>query len=522
MLKNKNILIISILLLVILLNIFITTVSAANSTQLQIIERASETKYLENDQGYISKTIVDSNSDTGEVTIELKVSNIAKEQKEDSIYENTEIYIMISENLVNNVDKLNKYLEYIDSFASKVFKQNSNTKIGIIGITGTISDMTYDENGNAIFGSNDEGDVKGTENNSEILVSLTKDLDTINNEIKNMNSSKNDYRCNLQAAIRLANKNYSNKTNKILVSLYDGVPDIAIGVEAKVSYGTLYGTTLEQAVKNKHKNIASYTKNEILTLKSSNVSFILLRPDDTSYDEVWYNMSTGKKELDFDGSPYVQEIYGTMENPTYGKMYEIDENTLSKVVTEDIYKDVMETIQPDLKEVKIVDYFPEDIVKNFDFEYVGNPSVGTVSENIDSKTNTIEWDIGTLKGNETATLKYKLRLKDMNNEELLNKVISTNEKVVLSYNDAEDKSCEVILDSSPKVKLEKITDGQDGKGKEENNINGKTENEANKKDNTLADRTFPNTGKVILIWVIGIIAVSAIGAHIRYKKLYIK
>ena len=40
------------------------------------------------------------------------------------------------------------------------------------------------------------------------------------------------------------------------------------------------------------------------------------------------------------------------------------------------------------------------------------------------------------------------------------------------------------------------------------------------KDNTVATSKLPNTGKVLLAWIIAIVAISAIVAHIRYKKLY--
>ena len=42
------------------------------------------------------------------------------------------------------------------------------------------------------------------------------------------------------------------------------------------------------------------------------------------------------------------------------------------------------------------------------------------------------------------------------------------------------------------------------------------------KDNTTAKDKLPNTGRVLLFWIIGIVAVSGIVARIRYKKLYIK
>ena len=49
-----------------------------------------------------------------------------------------------------------------------------------------------------------------------------------------------------------------------------------------------------------------------------------------------------------------------------------------------------------------------------------------------------------------------------------------------------------------------------------------TQGTTQKKDTTTATSKLPNTGRVILAWIIGIVTVSAIVAHIRYKKLYIK
>jgi hypothetical protein len=489
------------------------SVAFANNskTSLNIIQQASETKYLENDQGYISKTIVDSNASTGEVTIELKLSNTKEETEASNKYEDTEIYIMISENIVNDEEILEKNLNNISYLAQEILNLDSNIKIGIIGITGTVSNVIENEDGSATFGDNDEVNVEGTEANAEIVVNPTNNVETILNGIKNMNSSKTEYRTNLQAAIRLANKSYSNNVNKILISLYDNVPSIAIGVMSGTSYGgwnSAYSTA-EEAIKAKHENIATYTRNEILTLKTSNVQFFLLRPDDTSYDETWYNTNTGKKVLEFDGSPYVQKLYGTIDNPTYGKMYSFDEDSIDTIIKENIYQDVKQIIQQDINTVQIVDYFPSDIVDNFEFSYVGNPSVGTVSEDIDSKTNTITWEIGTLKGNEVATLKYKLKIKDMQNTELLNKTISTNEKVVLTYKDTDSKDYTVTLTSSPKIQLSEVKE----------DVNETSKNNGN--DTTTATGTLPQTGVGIGLGVT-IICLIGVGIIIYFKNNKIK
>ena len=55
-------------------------------TALNIVQKSSEKKYLENDQGYISKSIVDIDSNKGEVTIELKLSNTKKSSWRKELY----------------------------------------------------------------------------------------------------------------------------------------------------------------------------------------------------------------------------------------------------------------------------------------------------------------------------------------------------------------------------------------------------------------------------------------------------
>lgn len=59
-----------------------------------------------------------------------------------------------------------------------------------------------------------------------------------------------------------------------------------------------------------------------------------------------------------------------------------------------------------------------------------------------------------------------------------------------------------------------------GSGTATNEPHATDKSETPKKDTTTATTKLPNTGKIILIWSIAIIAVSGIVAHIRYKKLY--
>lgn len=279
----------------VMLIIFILLISLCSSvhaielkTKLSIIQQASETKELENNQGTISKKIVSLDEEKGEVTIHLDLKNVKPNtSSEDEIYDNTEIFIIIPES-ANAFE--NEKITYIETLADKILKKNSKTKIGIIGIQGPIFDGYIDEEGKLVYNENDERNVKGTENNAECIVELTDNIDTLKTKLSNMNSDKKYYN-NVQAALRLARKSFSNNVNKILISLYDDVPSTAIGVKSSTdSYGgsSKYATA-EEAVKAHLQELISNTKSEILSLKTYNIDFILLRPDDTKFDQKWYD-----------------------------------------------------------------------------------------------------------------------------------------------------------------------------------------------------------------------------------------
>lgn len=190
-------------------------------------------------------------------------------------------------------------------------------------------------------------------------------------------------------------------------------------------------------------------------------------------------------------------------------MYSYNDSNIDTIITENIYQDVKSIVQSDINTLKIEDYFSDEIINNFDFSYVGQPNLGTVSESIDKTNKCITWDIDKLNGNEIATLKYKLKIKDMNNTALLNKNLVTNEKVVLTYNDYENTPHSAILTSSPIIQLIE---------NKENNINNNDNNKP--KDTTVANKELSNTGtNYIIISVAGLLVITSLIFIIKYKKI---
>ena len=508
---NKKI--ISIFIVILFIFSSFTNVYAAEiKTTLKIVQDVSEKGYLNDSQGYFEKRITSINGDTGELTVQLNINNNNQQETEVTRYEETEIYIMVYEGIVNDTEKMTEYTTYIETLSNNILATNDKTKIGIIGIQGTIADYTINEEGNRVNGENDESVVKGSADNTEIVANLTDNISELMTQFKQMNNEKKSYYSNLQAAIRLANNSYSNNVNKILISLYDGVPKICIGEKSQISYGGILSIyeTAEEAANAKYKAISSNTKSEILKLKTNNVDFILLRPDDTSYDNNYYNSETGEFSFSFDGSPYVKELYGTLENPTHGKMYSLNNDSLEDIVTNYIYKDVIETIGSPINDVTVKDYFTDDILNNFDIEIS--------SSNIDaSKLESegfIQWSIDNIEANKSATLEYKLKIKDMNNTELLNKIIDIGEKAEITYTDYADLEQSKELTNSPKIQLVEVneTDNQTS----DTNI-PKTDD---KEDLTVAPGTLPYAGVgTTIITVIEILVICAIIACKKYNKL---
>ena len=430
----KKIKFISIFLIIMFCISGFSNVKAAElKTKLDIIQKSADTKYLENDQGYISKSIIDSNKDTGEVTVELKLSNTKKEV-EQVTYDSTELIFVIdnSVSMKETVEETKTRRDMVISsakeFTSKLFKDVNNLKVGVVYYYG------YDVK--------DDGDTPeqayGSIDTAKILVNLTNKENEVQDSLNSLSTMSYNYGTNTDAGLQKAKSMFSTnkKAQKFVILLSDGVPNHAIGVST--TYGGWLGPTAEQ----NQNSVNSKTKATIQSINNLNINLITIL--------------AGLKDLNDNEKEILNNVFGTVEKPTTGSLYNISDADISTIIKDKIYTEVLEKVQNPINNVKIIDYFPDDITDNFEFSYVETPSKGTVSDSIESQTNTIEWNMETLKGDEVAILKYKLKIKDMKNDQLLNKTIATNEKVVLTYKDTESKDYTVTLSSSPKIQLSEV------------------------------------------------------------------
>ncbi len=469
------------IILILLMIVMCGSVNAEElKTSLDIIQKASETKYLENEQGYISKTIVDSNASTGEVTIELKLSNTKKEISKSN---DTEIVLAIDNSnsmqfkTAEGKTRKSILLDSAKNLVNTIFDTSNNVKMGIVKFCGETG--LWSLYAASVI-------TESTSQREDVIAGLT----TIENKSTESGT-------NIQKGLIKAEELFSKSNgNKVIILLTDGCPN---------EDGEKNNVVDSQMVMSneKYNTILSNTKNELINIDKKGIRLISLMTGVNSNDVDENGNVITSTEEDLQA---IKTIFGTEDNPTAGKFYNVKTADISQVIQNDITKDVQEILNTPLNTVKVTDYFPEDIAKNFEFSYVGNPSIGTVSDSIDSESKTITWDIGTLKGDEVATLKYKLKIKDMKNEQLLNKIISTNEKVVLTYKDTDLKDYELILSSSPKIQLSEVKGGLTS-----------TSNKNNEKDNTIAKGILPNTGINVVISTVSVITIILI-AIVFYKK----
>lgn len=114
--------------------------------KIDVVKKASEKKYFNDDQGYITHEVIDFDASKKEVNLELKVSNTNKSDEQKNVYDNTEVYLLVSENIANDSDTFAKKSANVITLAQKIINANKAAKVGIVGIKGTLYDGYIDEN----------------------------------------------------------------------------------------------------------------------------------------------------------------------------------------------------------------------------------------------------------------------------------------------------------------------------------------------------------------------------------------
>lgn len=358
------------------------------------------------------KKLISKDLNNKEVTIQLQVKN-------DEVVNKPTGEIML---VLDNSDSMNTTVsgattrkELIFNSAktliSNLLKDNEELKIGIVSFSTSI-----------------DSSKEGTLEDANLASSLSNDISTLSNAISNIKAD--GPRTNLESGLELASEQFTKTdNNKYMIVLTDGVPNVALNYD-----------------KNYYSDdVISKTKSKLQQLKQSNINVITML---TGIDDETYIPATTTKSF----GEIIEEIFGTTSNPTVGKFYYVTDNEVESIIKNDIYNSLIPENKT-LKDIKIIDYFPAEIINNFDFAYVSEANIGTISATVDKSNNSITWTIPELANGETATVQYKLKLKENFDSSIVDKILNTNQKVDVIYQDFNNKEQTKTSDISPKLKL---------------------------------------------------------------------
>ena len=429
---------------------------AANAETFEVVDDQVCTIKI-NDYCDFEKKMISYDLDKRQVTIQLKITNNAPVN-----VPNGEVMLVLDDSNSMNEDtstgekRGDLVYSAAKSLVSKLLENGDNVKIGIVK-----------------FSTNPDFDLEGTIQDASVVSELTTSKEDLLNAIDNID--KVGIRTDLASGLTLASRQFSeSNANKYLVVLTDGVPNVAMDLaSSEQGYGD---------------NVINKTKSTLQSL-STNYNIITMLTGISTPDAI------------ATGSPYtygqiIEKVFGTADNPTAGKFYYITDSQITKTVDEDIYTNLLSTPQS-ITDIKVNDFFPQEIVDNFNFAYVQNPTKGTITESIDNE-NKIVWSIDDLASGETATVQYTLTLKDDYDPSIVNVVLDTNEKVDITYKDFDGTDKIKTSEDTPKVKITVPLKGE---------------------DKTTVKTVLPKAGTVALISLISVLGILAISSGTGILKI---
>ena len=412
--------------------------------------------------------------------------------------------------------------------------------------------VTINEEKNGITKINEEDlkfdkkikSINGNKVNIELTLSMyPKDIISSNSEIVFLLDSSSSMNTQFQDTTR--KNNVGTITKKLAKKIYNNNKNVKIGaVKFSGNIEKICDTTndiskLNSAIDEKYINIApngdtniyqglvstkglfnSKTRNKIIILLTDG-----LPSDSSTYDatikelkDTNYYIISVLVGLGSDEQKIVNQIFGTEENPTSDKFYNILDDELENKVTNNVYNNVVDNTVEYGSNVKVIDTFPEDIFNNFNITI--NSKSNKSGETKELKNNEINWNINKIMAGESYSLDYSLELKDNYDKEINNKVLNTNKNVKISLVNDMNENKEYISKDNPQIKLvkeESLEIKQEVKN-ETKVTSAKIENKTIV-DNTTSNKIVPKTGvNTMIIFTILSVILIAICIKLQLNK----
>lgn len=419
--KNMKKIVYSFILFILIVTFSFGTFATTSkgTTTLDLVDESVCTINLE-DMAKFEKKITAFSKEDRSATLTLTLTNLKTPEESQNPVEVFLVLDNSSSMVENTIDGLTRKQVVINSantLVDKLFDANTNAKVGIVSFSSL--DST-------------KGETEGTINDANLVLPLNSSKVEVKSAINTITSSATGPRTNIEAGITIASQNYSSveNTKRYIVLLTDGVPNNSLDG----SFGTYIG------------NVGSRTKTKLQEIEASGIDIIgaMIGLDgerlETQSNKTYKTLA--------------EEVFGIVDNPTISGYYYIpdDKNEIETTIVERIYNGIVSISDNSLKNITIKDYFPQEIIDNFNFEYLASPNIGKVSEKVDTTDNSITWNIDVLNESDVATVSYKLTLKNDYNKEIIDKILPTNTKIDITATHNND-SIEQTSDVSPKVKI---------------------------------------------------------------------
>ncbi len=384
------------------------------NTTLSVVDNTICTIKID-DYGEFTKRISEFNASEKSVTLELQMKNFKKIEESQK---NVEIFFVIDNSssmleTYDNTTRKQAVINSANSLVEKLFDSNPKVKVGLVGF----SSLDFSK-----------GETEGTLADANLRLELSSSENDVKQAITDLVNFEVGPRTNIDAGLTLAKQNFSQDENvsRYIILLTDGVPNnTATGISMTYS-----------------GEVSSVTKSTIESIENSGIDIIgaMIALDS---EKIEPSSQKTYKEL-------AEEVFGTEENPTLSKYFYINDNDIENTIVNEIFDSLIIRVDNTLKNIVITDYFPQEIIDNFNFEYVASPNIGNVSQQINLENNSITWNIELLSEDEIATLKYKLTLKEDYNQNILDVVLPTNSKVDITGNTPNGES-NVSSSDSPTI-----------------------------------------------------------------------
>ena len=400
-----------------LILIFIANISFASysTVQMEVVEEPVCTIQI-GENSKFEKKLINKDLANKEVTLQLQVTNEEENSKPAGelmlVLDNSDsMNELVEPDNEQSESRKDLIFESSKTLVSNLLEGNDNLQIGIVS-----------------FSSNVDSSQEGTSADANVVAALSNNATELNNAISNIEA--NGPRTDLDAGITLASEQFTkNNNNKYMIVLTDGVPNIALG------YNNPYYSD----------DVINTTKAKLQQLENEgiNITTMLTGIEDENYTPITTTKTFGQ---------IINEIFGTEENPTTGNFYYVTDDQVEETITKDIYNSLV-PISQSYKDIVIKDYFPKEIIDNFEFAYVSDANIGEISAEVDPTDNSITWTIPELASGQTATVQYTLKLKEDFDSSIVDKLLDTNQKVDITYKDFNNNDQSQTSDVTPVLRL---------------------------------------------------------------------